>query len=104
MSLAEPGKLPSSRRAIRPLRINAALLAIALAPLVYSLCANLVTGGSFAAALQERNWWVFLVLLASGAIYFASNYKEAAERQRKVPPDKRGEDFASWLSAQGWRS
>ena len=94
MSLAEPGKPPSSRRAIRPLRINAALLAIALAPLVYSLCANLVTGGSLTAALQERNWWIFLVLLASGAIYFASNYKEAAERQRKVPPDKRGEDFA----------
>ena len=94
MSLAEPGKPPSSRRAIRPLRINAALLAIALAPLVYSLCANLVTGGSLTAALQERNWWIFLVLLASGAIYFASNYKEAAERQQKVPPDKRGEDFA----------
>ena len=55
MSLAEPGKPPSSRRAIRPLRINAALLAIALAPLVYSLCANLVTGGSLTAALQERN-------------------------------------------------
>jgi hypothetical protein len=94
MSLAEPGKPPSSRRAIRPLRINAALLAIALAPLVYSLSANLVTGGSLTAALQERNWWIFLVLLASGAIYFASNYKEATERQQKVPPDKRGEDFA----------
>jgi len=94
MSLAEPGKPPSSRRAIRPIRINAALLAIALAPLVYSLCANLVTGGSFTAALKERNWWIFLVLLASGAIYFASNYKEAAERQQKVPPDKRSEDFA----------
>ena len=97
MSLAEPEKPPSSRRAIRPLRINAALLAIALAPLIFSLCTNLVTGGSFTAALQERNWWVFLFLVASGAIYLVANYQEAAERQRKVPPDKRGEDFARAL-------
>ena len=99
MTLAEPGKPPSSRRAIRPLKINAGLLAFALAPLIFSLCANLVTGGSFTAALQERNWWVFLFLVASGALYFIANYHEAEERQRKVPPGKRVENIARALPA-----
>jgi hypothetical protein len=89
-----------NRRAIRPIRINAALLAVALAPLIFGLCSNIVTGGSFAAALQERNLWVYPFLVASGIIYIISNYKEAEKATSdpsQVSPEKIGENIAGAL-------
>ena len=85
-----------ARRAIRPIRINVALLVVAVAPLIFGLCSNIVTGGSFAAALKEKNLWVYPFLVTSGVIYIMSNYKEvgkAAGRPIKVSPDKLGEQI-----------
>ena len=78
---------------MRQLRINAAFLAFALAPLIYDLCASLVTGGSFGAALDEHNLWVFPFLVASGVTTLIYNYMQAADRQRLAPPDKRVENL-----------
>jgi hypothetical protein len=84
---------------MRQLRVNAALLAFALAPLVYGLCANIVTGGSFAAALDSRNLWVFPFLIASGATFLIYNYNQAADRQSQEPPDKRVESLITTVPA-----
>jgi hypothetical protein len=84
---------------MRQLRVNAALLAFALAPLIYGLCANIVTGGSFAAALDSRNLWVFPFLIASGATFFIYNYMQATALRGKGPPDKRVEGLITTVPA-----
>src|SRR6266704_1839977 len=65
---------------MRQLRFNSALLAFALAPLVFDLCASLVTGGSFANALSSGNLWFFPFLIASGTILFINNFREVKKR------------------------
>lgn len=70
---------------MRQLRVNLAFLAFALAPLVFDICASLVTGGSFSKALDERNLWVLPFLIFSGTALFVYNWREAEERQKKDP-------------------
>jgi len=69
---------------VRQLRINTALLAFAVAPLVFDVCINLVTGGSFARALEGSNAWVFPFLIASGSALFIYNLREARSRQQQL--------------------
>jgi hypothetical protein len=89
-------KPKASRRAIRPIKINAVLLAVALSPLIFGLCSNIVTGGSFSSAFQEKNLWVYPFLATSGIIYIISNYKEAekaAEDSGQISSEKLGEQI-----------
>jgi hypothetical protein len=83
-----------NRRSVRAIHINAGLLAAALAPLIFGLCSNIVTGGSFSDALDERDWWVYPFLIVSGAIYLICNYKEAekaVDDPSQMSPGKLGE-------------
>jgi hypothetical protein len=68
---------------MRQLRVNLALLAFALAPLVFDICTSLVTGGSLSKALDDRNLWVLPFLISSGVALFVYNWHEAEERQEK---------------------
>ena len=76
---------------MRQLRVNTALLAFAIAPIVFAICANLVTGGSLSKALEGDNVWAFPFLIASGGALILYNIREAQSRQRqlsKVPHDR----------------
>jgi hypothetical protein len=84
---------------MRQIQGNVALLALALAPLIFGLCTNLVTGGSLAAALDESNLWVFPFLVASGVGTFIFNFGQVTDRQNKVPPDKRIESLVTIVPA-----
>lgn len=101
-------KARANRRAVRPIKINASLLAIALAPLIFGLCANIVTGGSFSSAFQEKNLWVYPFLAASGVICILSNYREAeksSDDSVKISRENFGEQMAAvpLAAAKGMR-
>src|SRR5690349_3316041 len=84
---------------MRQLRTNVALLILALTPLIWDLCANLITGGSFSSAFREENLWILPFFLVSGTTYFLYNYREVAGRQRQGPPDKRLETLVATVPA-----
>ncbi len=68
---------------MRQLRVNVALLALAVSPLIFAICANLATGGSFSATLTRPNLWVIPFLLVSGAAAIVFNFMQIADRQRE---------------------
>src|SRR5215469_13451004 len=73
---------------MRQFRVNAVLLAFAVAPLVFAVCANLATGGSLAKALEGSNLIVFPFLLLSGAAMLIYNFSEASKRRDQQLPNK----------------
>jgi hypothetical protein len=102
MGKEQGAEVKGNRRSVRAIRINTGLLVIALAPMIFSLCTNIVTGGSFSDALNEENWWVYPFLVASCVICIISNYKEAekaADDPAKISPVKLGEYATEALPA-----
>jgi hypothetical protein len=68
---------------MRQLRVNSALLALALAPLVFAICVNITTGGSLAKALTGSNLWIFPFLVISGIVAAIYNYMQINEREKR---------------------
>lgn len=73
---------------MRQFRVNAVLLAFAVSPLVFAVCANLATGGSLAKALEGSNLIAFPFLLLSGAAMLIYNFTEASKRRDQQLPNK----------------
>lgn len=73
---------------MRQLRVNAALFAFAVAPLVFSVCVNLATGGSIPKALSTNTLVVLPFLMTSAAVSFIYNFREVKDREARGLPNR----------------
>jgi hypothetical protein len=67
---------------MKQLRVNAVLLVLAIAPLIFAVFVNLATGGSLAKALTGSNLWIFPFLVLSGIAAVIYNFIQIDNREK----------------------